>query len=153
MHTAYASTLVADSPWTRLPAALRDRVSWTLWTLSEVGVLAGFFDARAWDALIAFSIVHAFVYTLLVGGKPMAFPAQLRIAYVGWLLIATRVPNMEWMMMVNACGLMANQLFGYCPLVRLLYLLPFNRNHPMTPKAFLKVFTTPPSPGRFRVQG
>jgi len=134
-----------------MDGSFRKKLIWSLWTLTVAGLYAGYFDRSYWTWVIAFTAVHALVFVALVGFRPMAFPAQLRIAYVLWLVVGTYVPTMEWMMYVTTAGATANQLFGYCPLSRLLYLLPWNRNHPMSLRTFSRTFLTGPVAGRFRL--
>jgi hypothetical protein len=54
------------------------------------------------------------------------------------------------MMYVTTAGVAANVAFGWCPLARLLYLLPWNREEPFDAGLPLRVFFSKPMRGRFR---
>jgi len=42
-------------------------------------------------------------------------------------------------------------LFGWCPLSRMIYLFPWNREAAFTPQLFMRTFFSGPQPGRFKV--
>ena len=151
MKNAYAMTLVPESPWSRLSPSTKKRLIYSLWVVTDIGLIAGLFDPAYWTWVLLFTIPHALLFLGLVGFRPLVFPAQLRIAYVLWLAIGIYVPHMSWMMYVTTVGLSANLLYGYCPLSRLLYLLPWNREVPLDATRFVESFLTPPMPGRFRL--
>ncbi|MDS3862475.1 hypothetical protein RIF25_16895, partial [Thermosynechococcaceae cyanobacterium BACA0444] len=51
---------------------------------------------------------------------------------------------------VTTIGLAANLFFNYCPLARMMYLLPWNREEPFSFKLVLRVFLSPPVSGKFK---
>ncbi|RLB41400.1 MAG: hypothetical protein DRH23_17860 [Deltaproteobacteria bacterium] len=123
-----------------------------LYVVVEAGLIAGaFVDPIYWQWVVWFSIFHAALFLVLFGFKPMVFPTQLRLVYVAWVAIGTFVPQMTWMMYVTMVGLGANLLFGWCPLSRMIYLFPWNRQTPLTPQLFMRTFFSGPQPGRFKV--
>lgn len=61
----------------------------------------------------------------------LVMPVQVRIAYAGLLAIGI-APGMFWIYIVQIAGTAAMVLFGYCPLVRVLTLFPWNRTEPIT---------------------
>jgi len=152
MTNAYRMTLVPDSPWRRFSATTRRRLIHGLWLITEAGLLAGLVDQTYWTWVLGFTIAHAALFLGLVGFRPMAFPAQLRIAYVAWLAVGIYVPNMTWMMYVTTVGLTVNLIIGYCPLSRLLYLLPWNRQISLSPRRVAKTFLSAPTAGRFQLR-
>lgn len=120
--------------------------------ITEIGLIAGaFVNPVYWQWVVWFSIFNALLFLYFVGFKPLVFPAQLRIAYAIWVAIGTFVPYMSWMMWVTLFGLAANLIIGWCPLARMMYLLPWNRQQKMTGTVFLKTFFSMPRPGRFKV--
>jgi hypothetical protein len=136
----------------RFSPGLRKSIVYVLFLITEIGLIAGaFVDPVYWQWVVWFSIFNALLFLFFVGFKPMVFPAQLRIAYAIWVAIGTFVPYMSWMMWVTLFGLAANLLVGWCPLARMMYLLPWNRQQKLTGTVFLKTFFSKPRPGRFKV--
>jgi hypothetical protein len=147
----HSATLVpSDSTWGRLSPAAQGRLRWGFWTITWVGVLAGCFDAGYWRWVVAFSAAHALLMLALVGFRPLVFPAQLRIAYFAWVALGTYAPHASTMMFVTLLGLTANLLVGWCPLARMLYLLPWNRQEPLDLELLARVFFSGPVAGRFQ---
>jgi len=151
MKSYYERTIVGDSSFTQLDPVVRKRLIYGIWAVAQAGLIAGYFDRAYWGYTILYCIGNALLFLGLVGMKPLAFPAQLRIAYVGWLTVGTYVPHMTWMMYVTTAGLAANLLFGYCPLSRLLTLLPFNRPDRLDWRGLWRIFFSPPMQGRFQL--
>jgi len=149
---AYAATLIPESPWTRLSSAFRRRLIYGIWVVTWFGLLAGMFDSRFFEYTIALTVVHSIGFLALLRFRPMVFPTQLRIAYVGWLVLGTFVPFLGVMMHITLVGLGANLIWGYCPLARMLYLLPWNRQQPLSLELAWRAFFTAPKPGRFKVE-
>jgi len=65
--------------------------------------------------------------------SPVAFPVQVRIAYLGLLALGLW-PPLRWVHAVQLVGTSAMVLAGYCLLARLLSLMPWNRRQPLTPR-------------------
>jgi hypothetical protein len=145
-----ATVLSADCAWSRLPPALRSRSAWTLWAITWLGLVAGCADARYWRWVVWLSIAHALFMLLMVKVRPLVFPAQLRLAYAAWVAVGTFVPHMRWMLYVTLVGLAANLTFNWCPLSRMLYLLPWNRREPWDAGLPFRAFFSKPVPGRFQ---
>jgi hypothetical protein len=74
-----------------------------------------------------------------------AMPVQVRIAYAALLAIGT-APGMFWVYYVQLIGTTAMVLFGYCPLVRMLTLLPWNRPEPINGPWLMRLILAP-APG------
>jgi hypothetical protein len=145
-----ATVLPADCAWSHLSAQTRARLCWGLWAVTWLGLAAGCFDTNYWRSVVGLSIGHALLVLALVGFRPLVFPAQLRLAYVAWVTLGTYLPQARWMMYVTLIGLAANLLVGWCPLARLLYLLPWNRTEPFELGLLARVFLSGPVPGRFQ---
>jgi hypothetical protein len=56
----------------------------------------------------------------------LAMPVQVRLAYAALLTVGV-APGMFWIYYLQLAGTVAMVLCGYCPLVRMLTLLPWNR--------------------------
>jgi hypothetical protein len=122
------------------------RTAWRYW--AATALLLGL-KAAGWAqalpaavALTAVNLAHAAVRS----GSLRAFPAQVRLAYLGILAFALWGPfdGMHW---VPLAGTTASVLFGYCLLARTVALLPWNRHVPLTPALLRRAFLTPPAPG------
>jgi hypothetical protein len=148
----YRRTLVPDSPWKRRSPAFRKNFTTGIWVLTWGALVLGYQDVFYWKAAIVITAIQALVVLALVGFRPLVFPAQLRIAYIGWLTLGTFVPELIAMMPITTVGLGAMLAFGYCPLARMLYLLPWNRTQKLSWHLVAQAALQPPSPGRFAVK-
>ena len=133
------------SMWTRKTGV------WSLWFLTWLGLLAGLFDRRFYEAVVAFSASHALLFLELHRFRVAAFPVQVRLAYLLWVAIGTYVPYMTFLMYVTTVGLVGNLFFMYCPLARMLYLLPWNRDEGFSFDLMTRVFFSAPVDGRFKL--
>jgi hypothetical protein len=72
-----------------------------------------------------------------------AFPVQVRIAYLGLLVLGLWGPLafIHWMQLA---GTLAVLITNYCPLARLLSLAPWNRSGPVSATAVRFALLTPP---------
>ncbi len=99
--------------------------------------------------MVLLSVLHVLLFLWLFRFRVDPFPVQVRLAYLFWVSIGKYVPSMIILMYITTVGLAANLFLNYCPLARLMHLMPWNRTESL-PLAFLKrVFLRPPSQGRF----
>ena len=76
-------------------------------------------------------------------GSPAAFPVQVRLAFLG-LLVLGLWPPLRWVHAVQLAGASAKVLAGYCLLARLLSLMPWNRQRPLSLRlAAVTIFSRP----------
>lgn len=123
---------------------LRDP-SWWHWAVT-VPLLAGqLLDLPGCLAIATLvCLAMAGYFWLQVRGlHPM--PVQVRLVYAAMLVIGT-LPWMGWIHVVQFVGTSLMVLVGYCPLVRLLTLLPANRSQPLS-REFLKRLAFEPAAG------
>jgi len=126
----------------------RRRLVWSLLFITWVGLVAGLIDHRWFLAVIGFSVLNVLLFLSLTGFSVAAFPNQFRIAYLLLIVVGTFVPGAGWINWMVTIGLSFNVFLGYCPLIRLLYLMPWNRDEPLTWSLVWRVITTPPVRGR-----
>lgn len=138
-----------DTLWEKMPVKTRKRMVWGLWLITWLGLLAGLLERVFWEYVVFFSATHALLILLLLGLRFTAFPVQVRLAYFAWVAIGTYVPFMEILMYITILGLATNLFWGYCPLARMLYLLPWNREEPFSLDLLKRVFLSPPVTGKF----
>jgi hypothetical protein len=121
-----------------------------MWFITWLGCLGGYIDRRAWGAVVLFSVVHAIYFFVLLGYETSPFPVQVRIAYLLWVAIGTYIPGMTVLMWITTVGLSTNLFLDYCPLARMVSLLPWNRKEELTPDLLTRTFLTPPTTGKFK---
>jgi hypothetical protein len=139
-----------DSLWDQIPQDIRKRFVWVLWLVTWTGVLAGLFDREFYEYVVIFSAAHALLVLFLLRFRVSAFPAQVRIAYCIWVAVGTYVPYMVILMYITTIGLATNLFANYCPLARMMYLFPWNREEPFSLNLVARVFLSPPVAGEFR---
>jgi hypothetical protein len=114
-------------------------VSWWHWAITiplMAGYLAGYYWALALAAVLCIAVGTCFLYHLR---QIRPYPVQVRIAYVGLLGIGT-LPWMQWIPWMQLFGTTAMVTIGYCPLIRMLSLMPPNRTEPLTALLVWRVF-------------
>ena len=140
----------SGSLWDTMPENIRRKILWVIWFITWLGLLAGFFNREYYEYVVFFSAAHAVFVLVLLQFNAAAFPAQVRIAYFLWVAVGTYVPYMTILMYITTIGLATNLFAGYCPLARMLYLLPWNRKEPFSLALVMAVFLTPPIAGQFK---
>jgi len=139
-----------ESIWDSVPAKNRKRLVWVLWFVTWLGLIAGLFDRTYFEYVVFFSAAHAILFLILTNFRVMAFPVQLRISYLVWVAVGTYVPYLVILMYITTIGLASNLFLNYCPLARMMYLLPWNREEPLTYSLIERVILTPPVSGQFK---
>ena len=125
---------------------MKERTIWMYWLVTEGFLAVGL---MLWPpALVlamAVTLVHG-VHFLLRAPGVTAFPMQVRINYLGLLLLG-QVPYFRWVNWVQLIGTTAFLTTGYCPLARILSLMPWNRNRAMSWRLVKTAVFTPPVDG------
>jgi hypothetical protein len=75
-----------------------------------------------------------------------AFPVQVRLAYLGLLLVGLWEPA-QFVYWIQLAGTTAMVLADYCPLARLLSLMPWNRTRPLSWRLVARTFFSRPVKG------
>ena len=121
-------------------------ISWWHWALT-VPMLAAHLSGvpgALGAAMLLCAVVGGYFYTII--GKLRPYPVQIRLAYLGLLLMGT-LPGMQWAYWVQLVGTTAMVTVGYCPLARMLNLVPLNREEPLTRSFVWRVFFQDPCVG------
>ena len=71
---------------------------------------------------------------------------RVRVGFLG-LLIVGQIPYLGWVNWVQMAGITALLTIGYCPLARILSLMPWNRTRPMSWNLFATAIFSPPVEG------
>jgi hypothetical protein len=120
--------------------------SWWAWLATLMALLAGRLGVpggvEAAIVLSAANAAHASWRTRRV----TSLPVQVRVAYLVLLVVGMWPPArfVHWM---QGVGTVTMLVFDYCPLARLLVLLPWNRTHALTWRFVRRLFLTPPVAG------
>ena len=124
-------------------AARHFGLTWWLWALTGAAVAA---SLAGWGP----GLPAALALTALQAGHQAArtrsvhsFPVQVRAAYFLILLVGTW-PPLRALHPLQLAGTVALIVFDYCPLARMLSLLPWNRRRPFTLSLLLTTFLSPP---------
>lgn len=139
-----------ESPWDRIPADSRKALVWGLWFVTWLGLIAGVYDRVFFEYVAIFSLFHAILFLALFRLRVEPFPVQVRIAYFIWVAVGAYLPGMVFLMYITLVGLATNLFAGYCPLARLMYLMPWNRDEELSANLIGRVLLSPPTSGRFR---
>lgn len=111
---------------------VRKALAWNLWLVTWIILLIGYYDRSAWDMVVTFSAAHALLFFILFQCSVEPFPVQVRLAYLAWVAAGTYVEGMEILMWITTVGEAFNLFAGYCPLARMLSLLPWNREEALS---------------------
>ena len=135
--------------WDRTPSRVRKLLIWGLWFITWMGLVGGLFDRLYFEYVVIFSALHAIFFLVMNTFNIKPFPVQVRIAYFLWVAAGTYVPHLTFLMYITLAGLTANLFLGYCPLARMMTLMPWNRNERFSIGLVGSVFLSPPMPGKF----
>lgn len=107
------------------------QLSWWYWLATGLllaGGLAG--CPLGMEPPIGLTIVQILHFSIREGSL-RAFPVQVRIGYLAWMLAGLWSP-LSFFLWIQMAGTTAAVLFDYCPMARMLSLLPWNRRQPLT---------------------
>jgi hypothetical protein len=142
-------TTSTDIPWKHITESSRKRLIWWVWLFTWLLLLGGLFHQSFYPWVVVLSALHALLFLWLFGFRKDPFPVQVRLAYFLWTFVGTYVPGMTILMYITTVGLPANLFMNYCPLARLMLLMPWNRSEPFSLNLLKRAFLSPPSVGRF----
>jgi len=123
-----------------------DTVTWWVWTVTAVFLVAGLFGVSGAREIALGVTVAQTVWLLARHRNPAHFPTQIRLAYLA-LMVATFLPALTFLYWVQTVGTLALILVGYCPMARFLMLFPWNRPVPLTLGRALRIVFHPPTEG------
>jgi hypothetical protein len=136
--------------WERIPPRQKKLLIWVLWFITWLGLVLGVFEPVYFEFVVTFSALHALLFLTLFQFKARPFPVQVRLAYFIWVAVGTYVPYMLFLMYITLVGLATNLFLGYCPLARMMNLLPWNRQEKLSLDLFRRVYFSSPVSGRFK---
>lgn len=139
--------------WQHLTESTRKRLIWWVWFATWLLLVLALFDRSFYLWVVILSALHAVLFLGLFSFRTNPFPVQVRLAYLLWVIVGSYVPGMIVLMWITTLGLPANLFLNYCPLARLMLLMPWNRTEPLSPNLLRRVFLSRPSAGRFVPNG
>ncbi|MCO6044473.1 hypothetical protein NG895_11210 [Aeoliella sp. ICT_H6.2] len=120
--------------------------SWWHWA-ATVPLLALHLTGYSWALPAAIGLcVVAVGYFLHRLKRVRPYPVQVRVAYLA-LLLCGMLPGMNWIYWIPLVGTTAMVLVGYCPLLRLLSICPWNRIGPLSWPLVWRAFVREPCAG------
>lgn len=121
-------------------------LSWWYWLATAI-LLAFAVDGNEWarQAAIALSIVQLLQFGW-IHRQLSAFPVQVRSAYLG-LLLLSYLPGGIAILWLQLLGTTAMVTANYCLLARVLSLMPWNRDTPVTPATIIHTIFSAPVTG------
>ena len=130
---------------------MKKSLAWWYWLVTVIllgmGLLGGYFVA--FHVVIALTAVQVVHFAWRTHGLT-TFPVQVRVAYLGLLLLALWEP-LRFVFLIQLIGTTAMVTVNYCFLARCLSLLPWNRTQPLSWRLIWLTFFSPPVSGRIRV--
>lgn len=125
---------------------MNERIIWGYWLVTVVFLAIGLLVwPTAMFLAMTVNLIHA-VHFLIRQPGITAFPMQVRLGFLG-LLVLGQAPYLGWINWVQLLGGTVQLTTGYCPLARMLSLLPWNRKRPMSWGMVRAAIFTPPVSG------
>ena len=131
--------------WRRLLDA-----GWWHWvvTIPLLAAHAGLGAARSrpcFEAALLLCVAAA-AYAVWRTGEPGAMAVQVRLAFAA-LLVLGLAPAARWFHWLQLAGMTSMVTVGYCPLERLMSLMPWNQEGALTARLVRATFLAPPACG------
>ncbi len=121
-------------------------VGWRYWFLTVLLLTAGVLgNPIAFQIAIGLTVVHL-VHFVLRNGSVTAFPVQVRAAYLLLLVVAYAEP-LRLLYWIPTIGTWALVSVGYCTMARVVSLLPWNRDEPLSLALVKRTFLSRPVRG------
>lgn len=125
---------------------MNERTALGYWLVTNLFIIGGlFFWAPALYGAILVTTIHA-LHCYLYERNLVAFPMQVRLGFIALLMLGY-APWSGWIHWVQLAGTTALLTVGYCPLARLLCLLPWNSPQPFSWGYARRVIFSPPCDG------
>jgi hypothetical protein len=120
-------------------------VVWWWWLVTALALGA---RLSGWSSGLALALALTGIHGLLLAWRARrpTLAVQVRVAYLGLLLLGSWPPLVA-LHAAQLAGTLVLLLFDYCPLARLLSLLPWNRQGPLTLARLRVTLLSPPVRG------
>lgn len=108
------------------------QIGYWYWLAIDILLAVGLFGIAPEALLVAIGLgTFQSIHYLIRHGRLSAFPVQVRVAYLGLLVLGQFGPLVifNWIQLIGTTALL---VFDYCPLARMLSLMPWNRTRPFS---------------------
>lgn len=121
--------------------------TWWAWFATGMSLLVGLIgNTGGFVAAIALSLAHSAIVVWKYRSLT-PYPVQIPVAYAVMLIVCL-LPELRWVNWLAMLGTFARLFFGYCPMARILSLMPWNRREPLTGGLLARTFFSAPVMGR-----
>ncbi len=125
--------------------------AWWYWLLTLIALaLATANYPQGFTGAVALCVIQIIHFGLSKRSLTV-FPLQVRIAYLGLLLLSL-LPGADFILWIQLIGTSAMVTFNYCLLARVLALMPWNRLTPLTTDAIVTTLFSAPVAGSVQQQ-
>lgn len=125
------------------------QIGYWYWLAIDILLAVGLFGFVPQALLVAIGLgAFQSVHYLIRHRRLSAFPVQVRVAYLALLVLGQFGPLviLNWIQLVGTTALL---VFDYCPLARMLSLMPWNRTRPFSWRLAWWTVVVRPVPGSF----
>jgi hypothetical protein len=121
-------------------------MDWWYWLVTDC-LLIGGLVGWSWGIypVIALTMIQA-VHYFSRERRIAAFPVQVRLGYLLLLVLGT-YPPLGFIHWIQLAGTTAVVTVGYCPLARIMVLMPWNRSRPLSFALVWNTIVSPPVTG------
>lgn len=122
------------------------KMIWRYWFVVATCLAVSLF---VWPPALFLAMLVTAVYSVHMyrySPRLTSFPMQVRLVYLGLLALGL-VPYFSWVHWVQMVGAPALLVFDYCPLARMLSLMPWNRSQLFSWKFFRSAIFSKPVKG------
>jgi hypothetical protein len=121
-------------------------MDWWYWLVTDC-LLIGGLVGWSWGIypVIALTMLQA-VHYFSRDRRIAAFPVQVRLGYLLLLMLGT-YPPLGFIHWIQLAGTTAVVTVGYCPLARIMVLMPWNRSRPLSFALVWNTIVSPPVTG------
>ena len=121
-------------------------IGWRYWLLTAIALSGGVIvDAQFFLLAITITVINL-GHLILREGSLKSFPVQVRLCFLALLLIAQPEP-MRWLYWLPTIGIWLQIIFGYCLMARIVALLPWHRDEPLSTALLARIFLSRPVRG------
>jgi hypothetical protein len=124
------------------PGVTRDP-SWLQWAVTAPLLAAHLGGYSQWlGVVLGLTAMSAIAYGVS-RGSATCMPVQIRVGFFGIVGLSS-LPGMGWLLWLPLAGTTSQVLIGYCPMARILRLMPWNRDSRLTLRSAGRVVFGPP---------
>lgn len=119
---------------------------WLYWFVTDVFLGAGLLFQPDFLYIAMLAVLIHSIHFLIWSPHIVSFPMQVRIGYLALLLVG-QLPYCRWINWIQLVGTTALLTLDYCPLARMLSLMPWNRTQPLSWNYFRRAIFSMPVAG------